>query len=166
MWSEGCSSKKSLKNTENEKMLLKLTNFHIRSGHISAERVFSLYQRIYGKNHPSKITRDQLVAHFRACKCYTPKANGNFIPIQPSTNAELYLDFKTLGAHSCPLKNKAKSYRLSVIEPLSGAIWSFPVPVSVIGHMVNNPTWKKSAGALDIRKVQNLSFSGSSHEPR
>ena len=135
--SEDSDSKKSLKNTENEKMLLKLTNFHIRSGHISAERVFSLYQRIYGKNHPSKITRDQLVAHFRACKCYTPKANGNFIPIQPSTNAELYLDFKTLGAHSCPLKNKAKSYRLSVIEPLSGAIWSFPVPVCTGTELVD-----------------------------
>ena len=125
------------KSSENEKMLLKLTNFHIRSGHISPERVFSLYKRVYGPNHESKVTREQLEQRFKSCKCYSPKPKGNFIPVKPSINAELYLDFKTIGSHHCPLKNGKKAYRLSIIEPLSGAIWSIPVPVTTGPQLVD-----------------------------
>ena len=131
------SSPMSSDNSENSKMLLKLLSFHIRSGHISAERIHSLYLRLYGKNHSSKVTRQQITDKLKMCKCYSPKSKGNFIPVKPSINGELYLDFKTIGAHSCPLKNGVKGYRLSIIEPLSGAIWSIPVPVTTGSQLVD-----------------------------
>ena len=112
-----------------EEMLNKLYNFHVRGGHPSADRIFDLYRRLYGKSHPSAVTRTMLQDRLKLCRCFTAKhpTSANFVPIYPSTNRELFLDFKEIGTMRCPLVDGKKSYRLTVFEPLSGAVWSLPV---------------------------------------
>ena len=112
-------------------MLNKLFMFHMRGGHPSAERLFALYKRIFGKHHVSRVTLAHIKDRLRNCRCFTSrtKQSANFVPVFPSTNRELFLDFKEIGTNRCPLADGKKGYRLTVTEPLSGAVWSLPTPV-------------------------------------
>ena len=112
-------------------MLNKLFMFHVRGGHPSAERVYALYRRLFGKHHPSKISLGHVKERLRFCRCYTkrPRQADNFTPIYPSTNRELFLDFKEVGTNRCPLTDGKKAYRLTILEPLSGAVWSLPTKI-------------------------------------
>ena len=111
-------------------MLNKLYAFHVRGGHPSADRLFQLYRRLFGKNHSSKVTLDSIRKRLQACKCYTTREKSKgYVPVLPSTNAQLFLDFKEVGGNKCPIgSNGAKFHRLTIVEPLSGAVWTLPTP--------------------------------------
>ena len=115
-------------------MLNRLWMFHVRGGHPEAERVFQLFRKIYGSKHVSKISLQEVKDKFSLCKCFTQRTDRskNFVPVFPSPNKQLFLDFKEVGTERCPVAGKQKGngnkmYRLTVYEPLSGAVWTFPV---------------------------------------
>ena len=121
-----CEEAQSIKSEKYQEMLNKLTMFHVRGGHPSAERIYELYRRLYPDN-VAGITIAKLRSHFKLCKCArNRKDNTNFVPRYASINKELFLDFKEIGTQRCRLKDGKKSYRLSILEPLSGAVWSLP----------------------------------------
>ena len=103
--------------------------YHVRAGHVSPERIYGLYRRINGEN--TKVTIREVIEHFKSCHCYKPNApsrSKNFIPTYPSVNSQLFLDFKSINTTNAPVHNcTSKLTRLSIIEPLSGACWSFKI---------------------------------------
>ena len=111
---------------ELEKFLKRTMIFHVRGGHPSAERIYDLYKKMFAKEFPG-LTLNRLRKEISRCSCPIRKRDSaNFIPRYASTNRELFLDFKEVGTSRCQLSSKRKMYRLSIIEPLSGAIFSVP----------------------------------------
>ena len=127
----------SNQNGKTQEILNKLTMFHVRGGHPSVERMYQLYRRLFPKDYAS-ITVEKLRNHFKNCTCNTTqKDKTNFIPRYPSINRELFLDFKEIGTQRCALTDGRKQYRLSILEPLSGAIWSLPIKITTGPALVN-----------------------------
>ena len=116
----------------------KLFAFHVRGGHHSVEKIFDIYKLMFQKEYPG-LTLNRLRNTFSRCSCPIRKRDkSNFIPRYPSVNRELFLDFKEVGTSRCKLNSSKKMYRLSVIEPLSGAIWSVPHLVTTGESVVNS----------------------------
>ena len=128
-------SKDSVPNaTPKELLLNKLYAFHVRGGHPEAERLYALYRRLYNSNDNDepRVTKAEIQRRIQACPCFTAKQNRrqNFVPVHPSINKELFIDFKEIGTNRCPIPGMTKrAYRLTITEPLSGAVWSLPIPV-------------------------------------
>ena len=123
---------------ELEKFLKRTMIFHVRGGHPSAERIFDCYKKMFAKEYPG-LTLNRLRKEISRCNCPVRKRDtANFIPRYPSTNRELFLDFKEVGTSRCQLSSNRKMYRLSIIEPLSGAIFSVPHTVTSGESVVNS----------------------------
>ena len=131
-------TKKSGDPTDLETLIKKLVMFHIRGGHPSAERDFEVYRRAYRRQLPG-LTLNHLRKVLSACSCPNPNRDkANFVPRFPSTNQELFLDFKEIGGSRCKINSSRKMYRLSILEPLSGALVSVPHAITTGASVVDS----------------------------
>ena len=142
------SNKKTTTNAPNPKsksdpknlddLLRRFVIFHEKGGHHSAEKLFGFYKRVYSRFYPG-LTLNRLREVLSHCSCPTRKRDlTNFVPRFSSVNRQLFLDFKEIGTGRCPLDSTKKMYRLSIIEPLSGALFSIPHKITTGESVVNS----------------------------
>ena len=142
--------------TDLDTLIKKLVLFHVRGGHPSAERIYELYRRVYRRQLPG-LTLNHLRKVISSCSCPNPNRDkANFVPRFPSTNKELFLDFKEIGGSRCKLNSSRKMYRLSILEPLSGAIVSVPHAITSGASVIDSMSvYMQLHGRVSCLRVDN-----------